>query len=405
MYDIIVVGDVHGDLNVLLQPLRLYLDNIKNNKPTKLIFLGDYIDRGHQSTYIYLIIRNILSSKKSIFKDIIFLRGNHECIAGLTVDNYRVRNDNRNDNRYYIKSYLFDHFYHLPLKPYYYDSNYNIMFSHAKLMRNVNLLRGIKEMDLYDISIGMYDDRGICFTDSYLNIHGHDHHGIEPTIVQSTVDKHLLTHSSKACISIDYDCSYGFQYLFSLVNGIVDDSNSGTQLAYLYITPACSTMIPGDTTNYNRMRFNTIMKLFPEISSEMKYTLDDLWRWLLSVEPGMSVSFLNQLFMRNLRCRINTTCTYYDDIPIEFFEKMNDYRFVPSDNPYQRLIVGKCLFGDRCETFTSYENQRSPVNIVTLIVLIMSICIGIITVIVFCFILRNVSPIITSNVPNLIESK
>lgn len=390
-YEIIVVGDIHGDVNILLHPLRLYLDNIKKNIPTKLIYLGDYLDRGHSTTYIYIIIRNILTSRNPIFKNIIFLRGNHECVAGLTMDPYRMYQTGYKENRYYIKSYLFDHFQQLPLKPFYYDESYNIMFSHAKLMRNISLLRGIKSYDWYDIAIGLYDDRGKCFTDDYLNIHGHDHHGLEPYRVENIVNRHLLNHDSKISISIDYDCSYGCQYISDLQNGLVNDLNSGTILAYLHIKPGSCKMISRgfDSVNYNNMNFNEILDDFPELSTEIKFTLDHLWSWVIINVPSMSLDYLHYLFGKNIRSKINTCCVYYDDMPVEFFEKMRDYKNTYSHNPFQTLIVGKCLTGGHVETFDKSDSNnykssftRPPFNIMIILFVIMIIinCVSLIII-------------------------
>jgi protein phosphatase len=74
---IIVIGDLHGDLNSLLLILKQtkFLIKAKNNEKIKLIFLGDYGDRGINSPEIYFIILKL----KQIFpKQIILMRGNHE---------------------------------------------------------------------------------------------------------------------------------------------------------------------------------------------------------------------------------------------------------------------------------------------------------------------------------------
>ena len=74
-YDkVIVVGDVHGDLNQFIYPLIYFMNDIDNSK---IIYLGDYIDRGESNVYIYEIL-NALNNIPEFKNKIIFLRGNHE---------------------------------------------------------------------------------------------------------------------------------------------------------------------------------------------------------------------------------------------------------------------------------------------------------------------------------------
>jgi protein phosphatase len=74
---IVIIGDLHGDLNSLLFIIRQtkFLTKAKTNKKLKLIFLGDYGDRGFKSPEIYYIVLKL----KQIFpKQVILMRGNHE---------------------------------------------------------------------------------------------------------------------------------------------------------------------------------------------------------------------------------------------------------------------------------------------------------------------------------------
>ncbi len=69
---IVLIGDLHGDLEALVSILRKshFLDS--NNT---LIFLGDYGDRGYESVEVYSLILNL---KIRFPERIILLRGNHE---------------------------------------------------------------------------------------------------------------------------------------------------------------------------------------------------------------------------------------------------------------------------------------------------------------------------------------
>lgn len=64
-----VIGDIHGEID----ELKIIIDKI-NYDPAqdKLIFVGDYVDRGADSYQVYNYIRELDNGKN------IFLRGNHE---------------------------------------------------------------------------------------------------------------------------------------------------------------------------------------------------------------------------------------------------------------------------------------------------------------------------------------
>jgi len=73
----IIVGDLHGDLESLIQILKEtnFLHKADQNNKTVLIFLGDYGDRGIYSTEVYY---TVLRLKLLFPKQIILMRGNHE---------------------------------------------------------------------------------------------------------------------------------------------------------------------------------------------------------------------------------------------------------------------------------------------------------------------------------------
>lgn len=71
----IVIGDIHGCYHELKRLLRKLKDSGKYNKKTdKLIFLGDYIDRGDNSRLVVKLIRKMQKNNKNV----IALMGNHE---------------------------------------------------------------------------------------------------------------------------------------------------------------------------------------------------------------------------------------------------------------------------------------------------------------------------------------
>lgn len=73
-HKIVVVGDIHGDLNSLLKSVKIAHDEGYPDKAL-LIFLGDYIDRGPMQLES-LLYASLLAYENS--ESTILLRGNHE---------------------------------------------------------------------------------------------------------------------------------------------------------------------------------------------------------------------------------------------------------------------------------------------------------------------------------------
>jgi len=73
----LVVGDLHGDLESLVQILQdsKILERMRKSQPVFLIFLGDYGDRGDFSAEVYY---TVLKLKLQYPKQIVLMRGNHE---------------------------------------------------------------------------------------------------------------------------------------------------------------------------------------------------------------------------------------------------------------------------------------------------------------------------------------
>jgi len=75
--EVIVIGDIHGDLDSLTHILResRFLDKTRRGKNVFVVFLGDYGDRGVYSPEVYYIV---LWLKKRFPESVVLMRGNHE---------------------------------------------------------------------------------------------------------------------------------------------------------------------------------------------------------------------------------------------------------------------------------------------------------------------------------------
>jgi len=73
---LIVVGDLHGDLKTLLKILfKIDYERFLLDPANKMVFLGDYIDRGHYSVEVLNVLFRL---KRKFPNSIILMKGNHE---------------------------------------------------------------------------------------------------------------------------------------------------------------------------------------------------------------------------------------------------------------------------------------------------------------------------------------
>ena len=73
---LVIIGDVHGDLRALKSILRkIKIDKFVLNHNNKIIFLGDYVDRGLGSVEV---LHTICSLKIRHPHSVVLMRGNHE---------------------------------------------------------------------------------------------------------------------------------------------------------------------------------------------------------------------------------------------------------------------------------------------------------------------------------------
>jgi hypothetical protein len=74
--ELILVGDIHGDLQSLLWTLKeINFERLLRNPHHKLIFLGDYVDRGSNSIGVLYVVCYL---KQKFPDSVVLMRGNHE---------------------------------------------------------------------------------------------------------------------------------------------------------------------------------------------------------------------------------------------------------------------------------------------------------------------------------------
>lgn len=98
----IVIGDIHGCYNELKTLIEdLTTKHIYNKKKDRLIFLGDYIDRGDDSRLVVNYIRDIQKGNPNV----IALKGNHEDMLLNYYDGDKYSEWLYNGYEYTLKSY------------------------------------------------------------------------------------------------------------------------------------------------------------------------------------------------------------------------------------------------------------------------------------------------------------
>ncbi len=187
--NIFFIGDIHGDFNITKSIVDEFLGK------GLLVFLGDYIDRepikwGSIYTIIYLLILKLLYPR-----NIVLLKGNHECNYIIPCYPYEFE---REITEKFGSSRLHDKFVEIFSQLPVVFKGYNVVAAHGGILKNATLerLRGLDKNDRYALYSLVWGDptispvyRGIgerfnereldIFlekTDSSVFIRGHDPH-------------------------------------------------------------------------------------------------------------------------------------------------------------------------------------------------------------------------------------
>ncbi|MGI0018560.1 MAG: metallophosphoesterase family protein [Nitrosotalea sp.] len=107
--NLVIIGDIHGDLESFYKILdKIDFEIFLANKNNKIIFLGDYIDRGSNSI---AVLYTICMLKQTYPDSIILMRGNHEAAEEFPFQSHdlpqKIKEYFRTDKMYSLVSSFF----------------------------------------------------------------------------------------------------------------------------------------------------------------------------------------------------------------------------------------------------------------------------------------------------------
>lgn len=157
---VVIVGDIHGNLHDLIRIIA----TMGRPPQTRYLFLGDYVDRGHQSihTFLYLAFLKILDPKS-----IYLIRGNHEARAQNMTYGFHseIMKVYGNEGLWRLFNETFD------LLPCCAIVDKSIFGVHGGLSKDANLVQRISQIDRFGElpDKGLYTD--LCWSDPDENKH------------------------------------------------------------------------------------------------------------------------------------------------------------------------------------------------------------------------------------------
>ena len=101
MLTVYAIGDIHGSLRALCR-LIAECERDADGRPMRLVFIGDYIDRGPESRDVVDYVMNLQSR---LAENAICLMGNHETLALSAIDDLDTENWILNGGDMTLRSY------------------------------------------------------------------------------------------------------------------------------------------------------------------------------------------------------------------------------------------------------------------------------------------------------------
>lgn len=361
----IAVGDVHGDLNQLIYPLKLFLSDPERYT---LVYLGDYIDRGESNVYIYEIINALYQHPK-----IHFLFGNHELYDKGVVDYFSYHSPNKTKGDSFIKTFTYDLFNKLPLKLTYYNEQTKILYSHSPLNRPLSI---IKSLPITVENAYTYDKGSQKM--EYKNIHGHDH------LMSSDDVIHLCFNTSTVnMISIDNDASYGVAIMQNAMTKGTKNWLDGAEsnVTYLIIDDKDISRYKivreknikySSDRDYNYKSFEIIKKDLEKCCKKddfikkyiSKMNLEYTFKHLKTIIKDNNITeFINETYKNNYlkHSNDNSANVYYHDLPIEIYQ-MFGVSFKLKYIPVHRLYWKYILKNEQHKQITEKESMTSSIK-------------------------------------------
>ena len=322
---IIVVGDIHGDLNQFLLPLIEFRSNPK--KYSKIIYVGDYLDRGNSDVYIYELIKILGGS------NVIFLRGNHEFFPCIT--DYISKFDGRK----VMYSFMLKLYKKLDLPMTHIEKiqnsgeyNNTVVFSHSylrhyslKTVKQINDLTNDWTKFAYSQCKKKYKEKHDL--KEFMNIFGHEHEFIDEW-------------KSKRSICIDFDSSYGIRKVvgskkpFTLPRWIVLNGNKIT-------VEKRDKIYYGAKNDYNSKTFVEILSILGIKPGNRKLFEDS---YSLFLELMGNPKDYNEVFKIINKIHVSKPSMngkmYFNNIPIEFYNKLGfkNKTLVAPDTIYDFIV-------------------------------------------------------------------
>ncbi|SDU28995.1 serine/threonine protein phosphatase 1 [Verrucomicrobium sp. GAS474] len=193
------VGDIHGRLDLLTALLGVIVSHRHTIKgASKLIFLGDYIDRGADSKGVVDLMRS--GKLATDFDEVIILKGNHEWILWEILRNGKEAESwlYRNGGVATLKSYGLapeerdqfpdDHLRFLNGLPLYHSDGVRL-FTHAGPPNDAKI-EAIPEKELLRFRGRVQD------VDGRLVVHGHNYVLRKPLVTQNAINIDTAAHET-----------------------------------------------------------------------------------------------------------------------------------------------------------------------------------------------------------------
>ena len=385
MNDVLVVGDIHGDLNQLMYPLiDFFIHNCR-----KIVFLGDYIDRGESNLYIYIIIKWLMSLEK--YKDrIIFIRGNHESYCQTVFDHYGKINGNKFDS-----TFVYNPIHELKFNLVHYDDKLNILFSHSPLSRPIEEVMKMKDNEKDNIENTFTDDIENK-TMTYKNIHGHVHYMSRENVIEN------FFHGQGKMISIDCDASYGIRLVNNYLN--VSKSKLMSNVKYLKIINDGKdyVMVEKSVNFYGNANYN--LKCFDMLKNELKKmtgeemdfndvikVFENEFKKEFGVKPNKNniIQCLIERWNKNINSKFGV-CIYFNDISIDVYKHYNLFMNETQNEigkMYLSIVGQNKLWWEMYMTGMKRKEKKSIIDKFKTIIFIICLLIAIVSSLVVVYIL------------------